>query len=104
MGDVDHRRRRVGRLVAQLVDLLVDEQVSGGAASRWMRAVDSPLGRGTVAKLVADGTIAATKPAKHLLIDRVQHDGWIAEHAVDRAVAAVDDDDVDPIIMAGGRR
>ena len=50
-------------------------------ASRYLRAVDSPLGDALVRRLVRDGVIASARPSKHLLIDRAQHDAWIAEHS-----------------------
>ena len=62
-------------------------------ASRWMRAADSPLGRRFVCRLVQRGVIEAAKPAKHLLIDRAQHDAFIATHPVEPKQAEPADDE-----------
>lgn len=52
--------------------------------SRWMQARTSPLGMAKIHRLVKDGTLHGSKPegCKYLLIDRFEHDEWIARHPV----------------------
>ncbi len=63
--------------------------------SRWMRANVSPLPTKTIRALVDSGEIAAARPGKFLLLDREQHDAWIARHAVDAAANDDDEDEAD---------
>lgn len=81
-----------------LVERIVERKLAAHNAtpSRWMRAAESPLGLRRVRKLVQANTIEAARPSKHLLVDRAQHDAWIAAHPVEakRATVATADDDL----------
>lgn len=74
------------------------------AASRWMRAADSPLGRRLVCRLVQRGVIKGAKPSKHLLVDRAQHDAWIASHPVEAKIAPAPSTDDDLAALFGVER
>lgn len=100
------RRSKVASLLAQLGDALDQSGQSEGeaAASRWMRASSSPLGSKLVRQLVRDGVLAASRPSKHLLVDREQHDAWIAAHDK-RSVESPETDgneELDPAILGRG--
>jgi hypothetical protein len=74
-------------------------------ASKWMRAVDSPLGERLVRKLAREGVFPSARPTKHLLIDREAHDRWIESHTrAPNAPPPANDDEADLASAFGVRR
>ncbi len=73
---------------ASALDALVEEKVRALAtvatvsSSRWMRRSDSPLPIKSVRAAVRDGKITASRVGKVVMLDRAEHDAWIAEHRI----------------------
>jgi excisionase family DNA binding protein len=72
----------LAKITSGLRELVAASAPIDTGRSRWLRAADSPLPQKTIRALVADGTIPAAKPGKHLLIDCEVHDAWIARFAI----------------------
>lgn len=60
--------------------------------SRWMQAKESPLGISKIRALVKEHEIPASRPGKHLLIDREAHDAWIDKHRVHSTPVPTEDE------------
>lgn len=74
------------------LDEIVDARIAASlekltGSSRWLPRKSSPLPKKTLGRLVRGGVIRAARIGSVVLLDRDQHDAYIAAHAIAPAAA-----------------